>query len=1800
MVLQYAVIAPATALAINPDTFELDGNVEASPAPGDDWNQVYNGTDGAFETLFLEDPINGNGDKFFTGGDTKDIADITSWLWTNTSQPQDKNDISNAFAAAYRDGGDLVVYVGLDRYASNGAGQVGFWFLQSDFGLNANGTFSGKHVVGDVLVQIDFENGGTRPVARVYEWNGSGITLKEVSGSCDTAISKDICAIAATSPTTPVWIFDDKGTPGASNDIPAGGMVESGVNLTDLGLDDGCFASFVAETRSSPSESSTLSDFAFGNFALCNKPDITTRVRQGGQNISTADTLGTINLGESVYDWAKLSGSTGTVTGDVKFYVCRDASSLPDCSSGGDQVGAKVPLIGEEADSATFTPTQTGYYCFRAEYIPAEGAKYFAAEHTNQTTECFRVIPAEIKIVKTRDAATVSAGDQIGFTITVSNIGEGKAYGVSATDTLPTGFTWSIESKSPADSNWAIADGVLTYSAASLASGAESSVHIVSGTDAADCGPVTNEASVSTTNDGSDTDSASLEILCPDVVVHKTPNDGSVNRSEIATFSIVAENIGTGTAKDVVVTDDLPADLDWSTSSAGCTVTGLVGAQVLTCNVGPLAPGAKSATFTVSADTDLAVCEAINNFAVVSASNEAKTDNNTDPGSITVLCANIDIDKVADDDTVNAGEQIGFTITVTNNGTGVAYGVSVTDTLPAGFTWTESPDVAGWTIAGGTLTFSADSMDPGASSSIHIVAGTTAEQCKVVSNTAEVTTTNDGGDKATDTTTILCPDIKVTKTPDGGSVSAGDTATFSIKVENIGDGLAKNVIVSDTLPIGLDWSTTDTGCSITAGILTCNAGDLAKGESKTFTVSADTSLAACTVIDNTATATAANEAAADSGNNSDDGDIAVNCPDITVEKTPDAGAVSAGEKASFSMTVTNLGPGLARDVMLSDTLPGGLDWAVTDSDGTCSITGGVLSCDFGDLAEKATASVTVEAVTTPEVCYPLMNTATVSAANEAPNATAPNTDDGLVTVNCPDIKVTKAAAKDLIDAGDTASFTVTVENIGKGTAYGVTLDDPLPGGVTWVITSNDGTCAIVDGDLECAFGDMAPTAKASVTVAGVTDAEDCKVLTNIATGFATNEPSDRETRANNVGQDEITVQCPNLVIEKTPDGGKINAGDEASFGIKVTNKGPAIARDVEITDQLPSGIAWAVKDGSDGTCTITDGLLECEFGDLEAGESVTVTVSGSTDFESCKLIENTATVSGSNEPVENQGDNSDDGDIDCQKPLIGIVKSELSPVVNAGEQIGFEVTVANTGPGAAYNVYIEDVLPTDPGTFWSIAAGSDPGFSIDGTKISWGPATLAAGDSVTVILTSFTTPATCGVVDNEATLTYQGGSGDDDASVTVLCPDLVVDKTPDDGVVTAGDEAAFKMTITNVGDGLAKNPTLTDTLPVGIDWSEDSMYCSIESGVLSCVFPDMAKDDSYSVTISGLTTNEACTVIPNLAKVEADNEANTDNNTDTGQITVDCPDVSITKKAMPGTVLVGSTVVFEIVATNDGPGTAYGVVITDELPGDLAWAANSEDCTITEGVLTCQVGDLEEGSTFTVRISAPTSKEDLEACSSPLVFDNTAKVSATNEDPDRTDDNEASATATVECAEIGLVKIAGDAADGATLRVATPGNVTFTYVATNTGSTDLTDFGLVDDRATPANAADDVAVTACTIDGNPVDMKTVVLEPGESMTCTVTLSVTFGVWTNTAVVTGHPVLDKESTVTDSDNAVVQVPEPVRTPKVTPPPTSTIDGTDSTTGTTGLLLVLAALAGLMLAAGYMRPARAAAQRRNRKG
>ena len=683
----------------------------------------------------------------------------------------------------------------------------------------------------------------------------------------------------------------------------------------------------------------------------------------------------------------------------------------------------------------------------------------------------------------------------------------------------------------------------------------------------------------------------------PNISVLKTADQGTINAGDTAAFTIVVTNDGPGVANNVTLNDPLPAGVAWSISPAvtGCSIS----SGTLSCTFATLDAGA-STTIHVSGATDAADCGPLTNTATVAADNEGsdQTDN-TSTATITVNCPTIHITKTPDDATVTAGDPIGFTITASNSGAGTASGVTVTDTLPSdpGLNW--SIDAAGsdsgCSITSGVLTCNFGSLATGASKHVHVTSPTTAATCGSVDNTANVTTTNDGSDSASASITVNCPNVTVLKTADKGTIDAGDTAAFTIVVTNEGPGTAHGVTLTDTLPSGIVWSEDSADCSIAAGVLTCDFGDLTDGATRTVHVTGATDAADCGTLTNTAVVAASNESVENVGDNSSTATITVNCPALVITKTADQGTVTAGDGIGFTIEVTNNGAGTAHGVTVTDTLPtnGGLDWSIdaANSDAGCSITSGVLTCDFGDLGSNESRSVHIISSTTGASCGVVDNTAGVTTTNDGGD-----TASATITVDCPDVFVTKTADAPLVEGGDAIGFLITVGNNGPGTAAGVSLTDTLPtnGGLQWSIDLIDGQapgaqppCSIDAGVLTCDFGSLAEGASHTVHITSPTDGTSCGVVNNTAIVAALNEPGTAGFTANDQASASLTVICPAITIVKTVNPVSGNPGDTVTYTYVVTNTGDTTLFNVSVDDDVIGHIGDIAK--------------------LEPGQSVTLT-----------------------------------------------------------------------------------------------------------------------------------------------------------------------------------------------------------------------------------------------------------------------------------------------------------------------------------------------------------------------------------------------------------------------------------------------------------------------------------------------------------------------------------------------------------------------------------------------------------------
>jgi len=478
---------------------------------GDDWADVYasvnadandTGDDdkclalGAVECAFTADPQVPTDTSIFTTGGSKDDLDVPNWRWTTGSVP-DADEILDGYAAKYVDSAtdDQILYFGADRYATNGSKDFGFWFFRNPIVKNDNGTFTGEHVgteadPGDILVLGTFTQGGAATNIRVFRWVGTGGNATAngtvqgpdaTLGDCVPGSSGDEgCGTVNNSTIEVPWPYLAKGEDAVNGlkEIPSGGFVEGGINLTLLGL-EGCFSSFVAETRSSPSVDAQLKDFILGNFEACGATMVTHPGDAAGDLMTDSGegtALPDVSIGTgavNVTDRADFA-VTGTSTwdGTLKFFLCGPIDDPATCDTGGVPIGGTIAVdetttVPYASDPATVT--EVGRYCWRA-VLDVDIANVPDAVDSS-TSECFEVLPVPTSLT-TQASAAVDIGNAISDVASLSGTatqpgtnGPNATYpSINATDGADADGTITFDLYGPDDATCATSITQLTAS----------------------------------------------------------------------------------------------------------------------------------------------------------------------------------------------------------------------------------------------------------------------------------------------------------------------------------------------------------------------------------------------------------------------------------------------------------------------------------------------------------------------------------------------------------------------------------------------------------------------------------------------------------------------------------------------------------------------------------------------------------------------------------------------------------------------------------------------------------------------------------------------------------------------------------------------------------------------------------------------------------------------------------------------------------------------------------------------------------------------------------------------------------------------------------------------------------------------------------------------------------------------------------------------------------------------------------------------------------------------------------------
>jgi uncharacterized repeat protein (TIGR01451 family) len=519
--------------------------------------------------------------------------------------------------------------------------------------------------------------------------------------------------------------------------------------------------------------------------------------------------------------------------------------------------------------------------------------------------------------------------------------------------------------------------------------------------------------------------------------------------------------------------------------------------------------------------------------------------------------ADLSLTKDASDDTPDVGSDVVFTITVANAGPSEATGITVTDQLPSGYTFVTSAGDGSYDEGSGLWTVG--SVAGGGSASLDITA--TVNATGDYANFAEVTTSNaddptsspgngphNEDDEATETTTpTKVADLSLSKSVDDPTPGVGSDVVFTIGVANAGPSDASGVTVADHFPTGYTFVSSAGDGSYDAGSGLWTVGGLAAGASATLTITAN--VKPIGGYTNFAQVTFLNEADPDSTPNNgpkgeDDEAEVLTTPipdpvaDLSLSKTVDDPVPDVGSEVVFTILVANAGPVDATRVVVTDQLPSGYSFVASAGDGSYQHISGVWT--IGRIASGGSASLTLTASVNPTGDY--ANFAEVTSLNEAdPNSTPGNgpsgEDDEATASTTPnpiaDLSLTKSVDEQSPDVGSDVVFTIGIANAGPSNATGVTVEDQLPSGYTFVGSGGDGSYDEATG--VWTVGEVAAGGFATLTITATVN--DAGEYTNFAETSTANEDDPDSIPGDNSDGDDDDAS-----VEVTPtDRGSVGA-----------------------------------------------------------------------------------------------------------------------------------------------------------------------------------------------------------------------------------------------------------------------------------------------------------------------------------------------------------------------------------------------------------------------------------------------------------------------------------------------------------------------------------------------------------------------------------------------------------------------------------------------------------------------------------
>jgi uncharacterized repeat protein (TIGR01451 family) len=419
--------------------------------------------------------------------------------------------------------------------------------------------------------------------------------------------------------------------------------------------------------------------------------------------------------------------------------------------------------------------------------------------------------------------------------------------------------------------------------------------------------------------------------------------------------------------------------------------------------------------------------------------------------------------------------------------------------------------------------------------------------------------------------TTAHPILVVTKDDGLTQVSPGQTVTYTIKVENVGDGAAPAVAVTDVFSPKLqNVSWTDQTIS------------LAAGRSAVFTATGTVTQNACGTLTNRACAQLLPDGPTVCGDDA---------PDQIVQPVDLAltNPIANCSTLSYTLVITNPRPAASGSVQVTAGTGNGLT-PTAPIDPHCQVVAANIVCTLDSVAGNTTVNIPVY-FRIPQ-CYAGPNPILVAAVLGTNCDPAHDQRSLAIPVVCKaDLAITKTHDPAVLVPGQAMAYVITVRNNGPSDVPGATVTDSLPNALLGphCVGANRLDCTFLVNNLNIAVGPLPVGGEASYRIEGQLTSQCISTLSNTATVSPAPSCIVDPDLSNNTATDTATIPTTSGVSIHCSGPSDAFEGDFVTFTYVLSNGGPnaqAANPGAEFTDTLPAGLTLVTATASSGAVMI--------------------------------------------------------------------------------------------------------------------------------------------------------------------------------------------------------------------------------------------------------------------------------------------------------------------------------------------------------------------------------------------------------------------------------------------------------------------------------------------------------------------------------------------------------------------------------------------------------------------------------------